>query len=353
MHGKSWMLAAGIGATGVAAITAAVLVLSQGARNAAPAPAPTGRPLYTGLNLGAGGFAAGAASRYGFTYAYPTATEAKPFLAAGMNTVRVPFLWKRVQRKPFGELDPVEMKRLDGSLDGLSGFKLIILDVHDYGRWNGRRLDQVPDGSAMLADLWTRLARRYGGRNQFAFGIMNEPHDLPAAAWRDIASASLRAIRATGARNLVLVPGTRWTAAHRWTEGGPDSNAAAFEGFTDPARNMAYEMHLYLDRNSSGTGKTCVSPQTASDRLTEATEWLERSGSRGFLGEFGVPADSNCLAGLEELLRAMDAKPQTWVGWTYWAGGTWWGVYPFSIQPDASGHRPQMAVLKRHLSPQR
>ena len=41
--------------------------------------------------------------------------------------------------------------------------------------------------------------------------------------------------------------------------------------------------------------------------------------------------------------------PDVWLGWTYWAGGAMWGPYPMSVQPDANGPKPQMAVLERHL----
>ena len=39
-----------------------------------------------------------------------------------------------------------------------------------------------------------------------------------------------------------------------------------------------------------------------------------------------------------------------WVGWTYWAGGDWWGNYPYSIQPQDGRTKPQGEVLKRHIA---
>jgi endoglucanase len=49
------------------------------------------------------------------------------------------------------------------------------------------------------------------------------------------------------------------------------------------------------------------------------------------------------------MLTYMDSNSDVWRGWTYWAGGAWWGDYPLSVQPGDDGKpRPQMTVLVRH-----
>jgi endoglucanase len=267
-----------------------------------------------------------------------------------MNVVRVPFLWERLQPVANAPLDPVELARLDKSIAGLGGFRLIVLDVHSYAKYRGKRLDVVDPQGTMLADLWTRLARHYAGNPRMAFGLMNEPNGLSATAWRPIAEAALRAIRATGARNLVLVPGTRWSAAYSWTKGGADSNGAVLRTLVDPANNMAFEMHQYPDVDSSGTHPTCVSPEAAARSLDAATAWLRANHARGFLGEFGANKDPNCLAALDAMLGALDAGGDVWLGWTYWAGGAMWGPYMYSVQPDRTGDKPQLSILVRHLA---
>ena len=316
--------------------------------------APAGPPLkgrFGGVNLAGGEFAAKRLpGRYGYDYSYPDARAAAPFRAAGFGAVRVPVRWERLQPEAMGPLDPAELARLDRSLDALSGFRVVILDVHNYARYRRQRLDTPPGSADMLADLWTRLAGRYGRRPNIAFGMMNEPFGLSASGWRGIADRTIAAIRATGARNLVLVPGTRWTGAHSWRAGGPQSNAAAMAGFRDPGRNFAFELHQYLDEDSSGTGKTCVAPQKAARRLAGVTTWLRQQRARGVLGEFGATADPACVVGLSAMLDAMDAGSDVWLGWTYWAGGTRWGRYPFSIQPrKEAAPDARFELLRRHL----
>lgn len=282
-------------------------------------------------------------------YVYVTRKVAAPFAAAGLNTARLPLRWERIQPAPLGELDPGELGRLDRAVAELGDFELVIVDLHNYGRYRGHLLVPENGGAERLADVWTRLARHFRNEPRIAFGLMNEPFGISARDWAAMAQAALLAIRSTGARQLVLVPGTRWSGAHSWTRGGTDSNGAALASFSDPARNFAFEMHQYLDRDSSGTHADCVSPQTSADRLSEAAAWLRARKARGFLAEFGAPATPDCLAALDALLARVDADGSIWLGWTYWAAGQWLGAYPLNVQPGPAGPKPQMAVLSKHL----
>lgn len=313
------------------------------------APGPALATHFSGVNLAGGEFASSRRpGRYGYDYGYPDRRAAAPFLAAGMTAIRLPVLWERLQPVPGGPLVESDMVRLDQSIAALRGFRLIIIDIHNYARFNGVPMDQHPE---WLANLWAQLARRYANQQAIAFGLMNEPHDVAASDWRRVVDATIAAIRATGARNLVLVPGTRWTGAHSWNEGGSESNATAFADFRDPAGNVAFELHQYLDADSSGTHDVCVEPETATARLAAATNWLRAKHARGFLGEFGASAEPQCLAGLEALLAAIDHANDVWLGWTYWAGGTRWGQYSYNIQPKDDTIPLQMSVLVKHIKP--
>jgi endoglucanase len=178
---------------------------------------------------------------------------------------------------------------------------------------------------------------------------MNEPHDIDAAVWRKVSDRTVAAIRATGARNLVLVPGTRWTGGHSWNAGGDSSNAAAMAGFRDPGSNFMFEIHQYLDSDSSGTKTDCVDATVGRRRLVKVTKWLREQRAKGFLAEFGVPPTSVCLQALDDTLSFLEENADVWGGWTYWAGGVRWHNYPFSIQPDGGQPKPQSEVLLRHI----
>ena len=333
----SWATAPLLGAT--------ALLLPFGTANQAQAIPPR----YYGVNLASGEFGSKKLPGvHGKDYIYPSAQTAAPFRAMGMNSVRVPVLWERLQPQLNGPLDPEEMALLDASLASLD-FKQVILDVHNYARYRGQPLSRSDGSGAALADLWTRLANRYKGKSQLAFGIMNEPHGIDATEWRAIAEATVAAIRRTGASNLVLIPGTRWTGGHSWHSGGPESNAVALAGFKDPGRNYAFEVHQYLDSNSSGTG-SCSGSSVGRARLEGVTRWLRQQGAKAVLGEFGADKTPTCLAALDDILSYLRENGDVWIGWNYWAAGDWWGGYPMSIQPSDGKEKPQSAVLRRHIS---
>jgi endoglucanase len=314
---------------------------------------PKQRPI-AGVNLASGEFnSKRKPGTYGKDYVYPDAKVAAPFVASGMKIVRVPILWERVQPVASHPLARDEMRRLDKALVAMNNFETIILDVHNYGKLGGQRLDHLPDGSMLLANLWRQLAEHYKGSSKIAFGLMNEPNGIPAQTWRGMVDDTVAAIRRTGARNLILVPGTSWTGAHSWTRGGPNSNGAAFTGFRDPGRNFAFELHQYLDADNTGTTEKCVEPAVAASRLKPATEWLRKNRYRGFLGEFGAAPNVPCLEALTTLLREVEQGSDVWMGWAYWAGGAWWKRYPMSIQPEAGQQKPQMAVLARFIGARR
>jgi endoglucanase len=317
-------------------------------RDAAAARFP--HPL-SGVNLAGAEFNANKIpGRANFDYAYPNADVAAPFIAAGMKAVRVPMLWERLQPALGADFDQGELDRLDQTIATLKPFQMVVIDVHNYGYYRGRRLDSAPELGDGFAAFWATLAKHYKGRGTVAFGLMNEPHDLDARAWRPIVDKAVKAIRATGAKNLILVPGVRWTGAHSWLDGGDSSNAAAFASFRDPANRSVIEMHQYMDRDSSGTSADCVSEDVGAQRLEAATKWLRDTGHRGFLGEFGGGDSPVCLAALDGRLTMMDRNRDVWMGWTYWAGGGWWGNYFASIQPEAGkGPRPQMQVIQRYI----
>jgi endoglucanase len=327
----------------VAASAAALLLPSNDLEQAQTGIAPK----FRGVNLASAEFAPekvpGVAGK---DYIYPTKATAAPFAAMGMNSVRLPILWERIQPQAGQQLDPAELKRLDASLDDLAQFDQVILGIHNYGRFRG----QVLGSSEALVDLWTRLAERYKGRPNIAFGIMNEPHGIAARRWRTIAEETVGAIRRTGARNMVLVPGANWTGGHSWFGGGDGPNSQALAGFVDPGRNYAFEIHQYLDSDSSGSKAGCTGPRVGRERLEKVTRWLRQQDARAVLGEFGVDSSPTCLAALEDLLGFLRSNGDVWIGWNYWAGGDWWGDYPLGIQPVNGKDRPQALVIRRHLS---
>ena len=183
---------------------------------------------------------------------------------------------------------------------------------------------------------------------------MNEPHDLPTEQWVGSANAAIAAIRATGATNLILVPGNGWTGGHSWVHGTyGTANGTALLAIRDPADNLAFEVHQYFDSNSSGSSSSCVSSHVGAALLGEFTQWLRDNGKKGFVGEFATGTSSTCLAALEGTLSYLDQNADVYLGWTYWGAGPMWAADNwYSLEPTSTGaDKPQMDVLEQHLSP--
>ena len=307
----------------------------------------------TGVNIAGAEFGARSIpGRPGTDYFYPSPATVDYFAAKGMNVLRVPFLWERLQPTLGAELDDAELKRIDAVVAYASTKGVTtILDVHNYAAYRRQPIGTEGVAPESLGNLWGRLAEHYKSNTKVIFGLMNEPKNLRTETWLEAANAAIAEIRRRGARNLVLVPGNGWTGAHSWlSHSYGTSNGEVMRDIVDPANNFAYEVHQYLDGDFSGTHPNCKSETIGVQTLTNFTQWLRQNGKRGFLGEFGAGADTTCLAALDAMLKFMGDNSDVWLGWTYWAAGPWPKSYFTSVQPVDGADRPQMTILLNHLA---
>lgn len=307
-------------------------------------------PTYRGVNLSGAEFAGCTKpAAYGTKYIYPNAQIFDTFIALGMNTFRLPFCWERLQPTANGPLDSAELGRLDTAVRYATGKgAYVVLDPHNYATYWGKPLVSDSD-NASFADFWQKLAAQYKNNDHVIFGLMNEPHGISSESWVKTANTAIAAIRQQQANNLILVPGTAWTGAHSWLGGSyGTANAVSLLNVQDSANNYAYDMHQYLDTDSSGTHTDCVNADIGAKRLLNATQWLQQNNRRGFLGEFGAANNSVCIDALNNLLASLAQNSNVWIGWTYWSAGAWLGNYMYALPlKDTS---PQLDVLKKYLS---
>ncbi|MBW3623508.1 MAG: glycoside hydrolase family 5 protein [Armatimonadetes bacterium] len=331
--------------------------MSVGAASAdsgGPSPAAT-KPLpYTGVNLAGGEFFDPQKVPdpvYGKHFTYPTEADFDYFASKGMNVFRIPFRWETLQPRVGEPFRKAEIDRLKAVVTGATRRGLVvILDLHNYARHSGKIIGSPEVSHEDFANFWVRLAREFRSDRRVWFGLMNEPHGISAEQWVPAANAAIAAIRKAGATNLLLVPGTAWTGAHSWLDdwyGG--ANGVWMLNVKDPLNRYAYDVHQYLDKDSSGTRPEVVSPTIGSERLRKFVEWSRKHKKRAFLGEFAVPATEEGRAALHDMLHSMERDRDVWLGFTWWAAGAWWGDYMFSIQPKDGKDRPQMEWLRPHL----
>lgn len=305
------------------------------------------RLLYEGVSLAGAEFGSSAGT-YGADYTYPNASEVSYFAGKKMNIVRVPFLWERLQHSLNGDLDSTELGRLDAIVAAATAKKVyVILDPHNYARYNGNLIGGTSVTQANYVDFWNKLSAHYKNNGYVFFALMNEPYSIDATVWLNAANAAIAGIRSQGANNLILVPGISWTGAHSWISSG---NSTTMLGVKDSGNNFAFEVHQYFDSDSSGSSDTCSS-STGSDRLSDFTNWLKTNGYKGFLGEFAGGNNSTCQAAVTDALNYMRTNSSVWIGWTWWAAGPWWGTYQFTLEPtnNYTTDAAQMAWLTPYL----
>ncbi len=296
----------------------------------------------------------------GREYTFNSEKSFQYFSAKSLNLVRVPVRWERLQQSLRGPLNQSYLSLLKGnSAWARNSGAQIVIDIQNFGRYKikGQELvignGQVSAGD--LADLWVKLSAEFrNDQGVFAYGLMNEPHDMGAGDWKAISQTVLTAIRNTGDTKMILVPGDSWSSAEAWPR-VHGTNA----WINDPAGRFAYEAHTYFDSDNSGTykmtydqeiGRNPSLAQVGISRLSNFVEWCAANNVRGFLGEFGVPdTDARWLTVLDNFLDSLDRSGMDGL---YWAAGEWWGSYPLSVQPANAftQDRPQLRVMMSHLS---
>ncbi len=284
-------------------------------------------------------------SRINFDYVFPSIKEIEYFRGKGFRYFRIPVLMHRLFQFDAGQINSTpttDWKLLVALIDKASTLDaVVIVDFHQFGRTQSGLIGRDAAATEEFVAAWSETAKLLKDRSNVIFNLMNEPHEQTAEEWLPAANAAIAAIRQAGAKQLLLVPGSHWTGAHSWTK---TDNARVMSGVVDPAQNFAYDVHQYLDADSSGTSPKEVAG-SGSERLKAFSEWARQNHAHGFLGEFGF---SSSEAGLREgaaLLKYMSDNRDVWIGWTYWAAGPWWGDYMYSVEPKSGIDRPQLDIL--------
>jgi endoglucanase len=346
---RGWLKGAG---------TAAALAVMSGGRQVEARPRSR---LLRGINLAGAEFGEShMPGTFGTHYTYPDAATFARFNSYGFDCVRLPIRWERLQPDIDAAFDEAEWGRLGGAVRAARQHdQTIIIDVHNSARRRVRADGFAAEhmiGSALvpldaLARFWAQLARMTLSDAHVVHGIMNEPADIEPRVWLEIANRTIAAIRGAGAGQLILAPGVDWTGAHSWFSSGN----TLMQRLVDTKRNMAIEVHQYLDTDSSGRSGRSVSPTIGSERLEAFQEWAREHRFKAFLGEFGAGADPTSVAALTDMLIEVERNPDVWIGWAAWAAGPWWPPdEPLRLEPDAGGILPaQTRAMMRFTQAER
>ena len=295
-----------------------------------------------GVNL-SGGEYNGSSTRIYFDYTYPTKAEIDYFTKKGLKVFRVPLIAGRVLSTSMSNNGGgPDWQALSGVIAAAAADgAYVIVDVHQFGTMPSGLVGRDAAATVEFTAAWSEFAKRLKGTPNVIFGLMNEPNQQSAAEWLTGANAAVAAIRQAGATQLILVPGSYWDGAQSWTN---TDNSRVMLGVEDPANNFAFEVHQYLDQYSTGATPAVVKG-SGKTTLVAVTNWARVNRVKVFLGEFGFATTAEAMAEGQDLLAYMSANTDVWRGWTYWAGGPWWGDYMFSVEPNNGTDKPQMGLL--------
>lgn len=333
--------------------TAALLGAAAG-----PLPATADAPARPagGVNLAGAEFGA-LPGVNGRDYLYPPSTHFDYFRALGFSLIRLPFKWERLQPELLAPFAGDEQKLLVETVGyATRNGQTLIIDPHNFAKrriasdgWSAEHLIGSPEVPvASFADFWSSLAALFKSDDKVIFGLMNEPAGIDVQPWLECANAAIAAVRATGADNLILVPGVAYTGAHSWLQVGNTRMAEV----VDPLRKFAFEVHQYFDQDASGTKPDAVSETIGSERIAAFQKWARENGFKAVLGEFNGGRSETALKALDDICREVTANPDIWLGWAAWAGGPRWpDDEMFNLEPWKDGRmREQTAILARYAS---
>ncbi|KAK8166459.1 endo-beta-1,4-glucanase [Phyllosticta citrichinensis] len=281
----------------------------------------------------------------GTDYVWPNLTTVGTFVQQGMNTFRVNFLMERLTENSMNAtLNAAYLSDLKNTVNNITAQGAYAMIVpHNYGRFYSNIITDVSG----FQTWWQQLATQFASNDKVIFDINNEFHDMEQSLVVQLNQAGINGIRAAGAASqYITVEGNAYTGAWTWVSSG---NAATMGNLTDPKGLLIYQMHQYLDSDSSGTSATCVSSTIGAERLQAATQWLKTNSKKGIIGEYAGGNNDVCKTAVKGMLNHMTENSDVWMGAIWWAAGPWWGdSYIFNLEPkDGICFNSYMTELKQ------
>ncbi|KIJ53793.1 glycoside hydrolase family 5 protein [Sphaerobolus stellatus SS14] len=321
--------------------------------------------IYAGVNESGGEFGVfgtkgqGLPGRFGVDYSFINKSAIDIFVdQEKVNFFRVTFLMERMAPVKTGLGGPFNESYFGFYKDAIDYITVTkgayaLIDPHNYMRYNdpssqpfsgsviGNTSDHTAASTLDFGIFWGKLAARFVNNPKVVFGLNNEPHDLPTSLLLLNNQVAINAIRAVGAKQLILAPGNGFTGGHAWNQTTGSANDAPSSDFlfklVDPFSNTAIDVHEYLDIDFSGGHNVCSQPGPSN--LAGLTAWLKQHKLKAVLSEFGAGANANCFQFVDDLLTYLAANPE-YIGWTAWAAGPIWGTADSCCGPDTGNLEP-------------
>ncbi|KAL2789053.1 glycoside hydrolase superfamily [Aspergillus keveii] len=254
----------------------------------------------------------------------------------GLNVFRLPVCWQYlVNNRLGGNLDANNFGIYDQLVQAcLDTGAYCVVDIHNYARWDNQVIGQSNGAvtNDQFASVWWQVAARYAGSSRVIFGVMNEPHELDITAWATSAQYAVTSIRDAGATSqMVLLPGTTFTSVGGFISSGSASALSAIRNPDGSTTNLIFDVHQYLDADSSGTSTECAT--NGVNNLSTLATWLRANNRQAFLTETGGGSTASCYTNLCAELDWMNNNSDVYLGWIGWAAGAFGADYELAETP--------------------
>lgn len=290
------------------------------------AKADSALPRMNGVNMAGLEFGIDNNGGQSGSYVSPPVDQIPHFITGKVNALRFPIGWQYIQPTINGPLNETYLALLDKYVTATTDLRgFAIIDLHNYGRRDGKIVGESDLGAGTLVDLWTRLADHYKNQSNVLFGLMNEPHDLTSSVWFGVIQQVVTAIRKAGADNNILLPGNTWE--HLATFASDYNNGlSAIKNPDGSHKGLIFEIHQYFDQDGSGTNPECTQ-----DHITElqpVVTLLQNDGRQVFITEAGGGNTQSCNDIVSKFVTAAQSAYPTVVGIMIWAAGSFAADYP-------------------------
>ena len=364
--GTSWFPAGSpIGLNGTTTVPTIPVVVVTPPVVTPPTLSPASYGQLRGVNMAGGDLAYNdLPPNSGTNYQFVSTEDLTYIKGQGANFIRLVFCWEALQPTLLGAFNSAYLAQMNAivtEFSSLDGY--VMIEPHPEGP-NGvyaGYMGNVVGSSALpdsdFANMWSQLATQYKSNPYVIFGLCNEPNGMSTVQWFAAAQAAITAIRATGATNLIMVPGNDYTAASTWTSNWYDtaspqvSNSVGFLALKDPINNMCVSVHSYWDSDQSGTGTDISSNQVGVTNLEGVVAWARTNKLKVHVSEFGCSATNSIAAATcTNMLNYMNANLDVFIGCAWWTDGppSWYGSYVFTLCPSSNYTvaSPEMALAK-------